>query len=139
MRLVTFFLLQLVLHVQTASGQSGCIPPDSNALYFRRYVRAFVTRTDPDGVTLRARSIFRITDSTKVVLVTSATTCTKVVTGFNANRGTPGMPRRLYVVDVNKLGYFIHEPLPPPTTPNTSPDIAFSMTKTFVVSTIFQW
>jgi hypothetical protein len=139
MRSIYAVLLLVFGIAQQSFGQSGCLPADSTALYFRSFAREFVTRTDPDGVSTRNSSIFRPTDSTKVVLVSSAATCTKVVSGFNANRGTPGMARRLHVVDMNKQGYFIFEPIPPPAIPNTSWAIAFSMTKTFAVRTIFIW
>jgi hypothetical protein len=104
----------LVMHAKPALGQSGCLPTDSTALYFRTFAREFVSRTDPNAVLIRSGSIFRVTDSTKVVLVTNATTCARVVTGFNTNRRTPGATRRLHVVDMNKQGYLIFEPLPRP-------------------------
>jgi hypothetical protein len=129
----------LLASTESLLGQSGCIPADSTALYFRSFVRRFVTLRDSESALIRSGSIFRVTDSSKVVIMSNATTCARVVVGFNLNRGTPGRTRRLHVVDVNKQGYFVYEPSPPPAIASTSWRGAYSMTKTFVVSTLFVW
>jgi hypothetical protein len=114
-------------------AQSGCLPADSTALQVRDFARGFIASTEPAEAAQRDSSIFRATDTTKVVILTSAATCAKVVEGYNAKFGTPGAVRRLYVIDVNKTGFFVYEPqvLPPNLLAYTA---VYSMTKRFVLN-----
>jgi hypothetical protein len=129
-------LLLLVIHFACASAlhaQSGCLPADSTALQVRGFARRFVSNPDPSYVTLRAGGIFRATDTTKVVVLTTAATCARLVEGYNTKFGTPGAIRRLYLIDVNKTGFFIYEPrvLPPNLLTHS---VIYSMTRRFVLS-----
>jgi hypothetical protein len=124
----------LAVYASCAEAQSSCLASDSVALRVRAFARAFVADPTPTGALFRSRSPFTTTtDTTKVVVLTTAATCVKVAAAYNAHFQTPAAVRRLYVIDVNGKGFFVYEPQTVPPR-SSSYQTVWSMTKQYAFS-----
>lgn len=82
------------LRAQTAT----CIgTADSTSLRLRTYVRRLAASNDESSTRVRAVLGFVPTDPTKVVVVTDAKTCPKVLAGVNSALKSGAVSRSLYV------------------------------------------
>ena len=86
-----------------AQTVTSCLPNSTAGLALRGYVRELVSTTDTQRIRLRNHLGLSKLDSTKVVLVSSASICTSVAGGINGALQTPGLIRQLYVVQAGRV------------------------------------
>jgi hypothetical protein len=114
---------------------SGCLPADDDAEQLKFYARALVSSTDPERIGLRNTLGLGALDSNKVVPVTDARSCAKVVSGLNLYRQTPSQVRRVHVVAMVRDGFMVFEPAPSGPQPASEWKPVYVLTKTFAVRT----
>jgi hypothetical protein len=132
--LIALTLSCIVCAGLAANAQSaGCLPSDVDTADLMYYARTLVSATDPERIGLRNALGFGALDSNKVVTVTDARTCAKVIDGLNAALQTPSRVRRVHVVAMVKDGFMVFEPAPSGPQPANEWKPAYVLTKTFTV------
>ena len=112
-RLLMFTVAMAVASQRGIAQTSGCEPSltSDEARGLLHYARYTVSSGHPGTFRVRVAIGLPVIDTAKVVLTTTARTCTDAVAGINARRGTPGRVRRIHLVKLNTSGYMAFEPV----------------------------
>jgi hypothetical protein len=102
--------LSALCPAQVRAQTSGCLPSDGDAIMVRNDAREMIAPRFPRTTAVRDSVGFTSMDTTKIVMVSDARTCTSIVAGINAHLGTPGRVRRIHVVKMGTQGYLAFEP-----------------------------